>query len=261
MERTIIDKMLKRAFFIILFLLLCRAGIVNASLVEVETSFLKGDYEKVKAIADADMADATIDKANLAKIKYFLALSHLWLKEYSDAKKVLEALHEEDLDKNFRDKVSLGIIDACYLNDEYETALDTAQRFIKENASSDYLSLVYLKLARINLKLAQWAEAEVYLKKVINDFPQSMDVYIAKQLLEENRYFAVQVGSFALSSRAEQLAQELKEKGEYAYVVEITDQENKKYYRVRVGKLSSLSEAKHLKSKLSELGYPTSIYP
>ena len=57
------------------------------------------------------------------------------------------------------------------------------------------------------------------------------------------------------------MVDQLKSKGQYAYVVETQSAQDNKFYRVRVGQMTSLSEAKDLEIKLSGQGYPTLIYP
>ena len=84
---------------------------------------------------------------------------------------------------------------------------------------------------------------------------------MAKQLLEEKQYFAVQVGSFLDKSRAMALIDYLKNNEQYSYVVETSSPEGQKYYRVRVGQMSSLKDAEELKKRLDKLGYSTLIYP
>ena len=100
-----------------------------------------------------------------------------------------------------------------------------------------------------------------YLNKILDKFPNSLEYLIAQQLLEEKQFFAVQVGAFLDQKRAEQLTVQLKEKDEYAYIIETLDRQNKKFYRVRVGQMARLSDAEELKDKLAKEGYPTQIYP
>ena len=107
----------------------------------------------------------------------------------------------------------------------------------------------------------RWEDANEYLNKIINEFPKSPEAPVAKQLLEEKQYFAVQVGSFLDKGRAITLIDDLKGSGQYAYVVETTASDGQKYYRVRVGQMSSLKDAEDLKKRLDKLGYPTLIYP
>jgi len=255
-----ISILFNKILFCLLFCAFFLAKIVSANLVELEAAFLKGDYPQVKILA-REILNNSSDKESYIKARYFLGISHLWLKEYPEAIEEFGKLTKETSDINFKDKSYLGLIDAYYLNEEYDKAWEAITELLKLNPNSDYLSLIYLKAARVNLKLAQWSEATDYLKKILSDYPKSLDANIAKQLLEEERFFAVQVGSFQDRKLAEDLAGQLKERGEYAYIVETSDLEKKKYFRVRVGKLSLLSEAKTLRSKLSEAGYPTTIYP
>ena len=103
--------------------------------------------------------------------------------------------------------------------------------------------------------------AKEYLNKVINEFPQSPEAPIAKQLLEEKQYFSVQVGAFLDKGRAITLVHDLKVSGQDAYIVEIMATDGEKFYRVRVGQMSSLKDAEDLEKRLSKLGFPTLIYP
>ena len=107
----------------------------------------------------------------------------------------------------------------------------------------------------------RWEDANKFLTKIVSDFPQSPEAPIAKQLLEEKQYFAVQVGSFLDKSRALELIEDLKGSGQYSYVVETTAPDGEVFYRVRVGQMSSLKDAEELKNRLDKLGYPTLIYP
>ena len=104
---------------------------------------------------------------------------------------------------------------------------------------------------------------DIFTSTEINDISYCyvLEYYLANQLLEEKQYFAVQVGSFQTHELAQKLVNELKEKGQYAYIVETKDKNAKRLFRVRVGQFARLNEAQHLKDQLSTLGYSTHIYP
>jgi tetratricopeptide (TPR) repeat protein len=159
------------------------------------------------------------------------------------------------------DKAALSLTEGFYMAGFYTDALETAKQLFKKSPHSSFLSLVYFKIAGADLKLMRWEEANEYLKKIIAEFPQSPEAPIAKELLEEKQYFAVQVGSFLDKGRALTLIDDLKGSGQYAYVVETAAPDGQTYYRVRVGQMSSLSDAENLKKRLDNLGYPTLIYP
>ena len=230
------------------------------TLADLQSVVIQGDYKKVNDLAQ-ELSKASLTKAEAAEVQYYLALSFLRLGEYPKAqdffKKLFASLPEGDL----YDKASAGLIDSLYMQEQYDPALKEATSVITRRPDSDMMGLFYLKAARANLKLAHWAKAREFLQKIIEEYPESFESRVARQLLDEKQYFTVQVGSFADKGRAEKLIQELMERKQYAYIVEIKSPDGKTMYRVRVGQLTALKDARELESKLSGLGYPTLIYP
>lgn len=195
------------------------------------------------------------------KALYYLGVSQIRLNQYGEALETFKGLMNTDLEPVWRDKVYIGMFDCYYITGNYSEAAEISLRLLKISPDSQLLSLIYLKAARVNLKLAQWETARDYLQKIVDDFPESFEFHIAKQLLDERQYFAVQVGAFVEQERATELMNELIKKNEYAYVVVTTDRDGQKFYRVRVGQLAQLDEAERLKNKLAQQGYPVRIYP
>jgi len=252
---------MKKIFFpVFIFTLSFLYGFTPRELAPLETAILRKDYPQAKILA-SNLLKQGVDVETEQEARYYLGLSHTHLKEYSKAKSVFFTLAKKVNHPDLRDKVYLGLCDAYYLNEQYGKAEKTAKDLLKLSPDSNFLGLIYFKLAKINLKLAHWEEAHTQLEKIIREFPESMDVYAARQLLEEKRYFGVQVGSFLDRKRSEKLVQELREKGDYAYIVETVDQQKRKFYRVRVGQLTVLNKAKQLQTRLSRQGYPARIFP
>lgn len=247
---------------------LCSIGVVfflaetlfAAALTDIETAVLQEDYPQVEKLAQEFIASKPLKK-DFDEALYYLGLSRLRLEHYQEARDTFHLLMSGFPRETLRDKAYLGYIDSLYLEGQYPGAIKVAEELLGKSPRSEFLSLAYLKLARANLKLGQWKKAEEYLKKVIAEFPDSLEAHTANQLLEEKQYFAVQVGAFLDQQRAEKLVSDLAQKGEYAYIVETTDRQERKFYRVRIGKLTVLEEAKKLEAKLAQLGYPTAIYP
>lgn len=252
----------KQVSFFLLFgaLVLVLVPPVFASLEEIETAIVQEDFEKAGRLAE-DFLKGKPNKNDSKKALHYLGITQLWLNKTQDARETFRQLLKEAPEPTWRDRASIGIADSYYLEGHYDLALEEVERLFANSPRSEYLSLIYLKMARCHLKLARWQKAEEYLKRIANDFPGSLEAQSAKRLLEEKQYFAVQVGAFLERNRAEALTVELKEKGEYAYIIETLDKENRKFYRVRVGKFALLDEAQSLKTKLTNLGYPTRIYP
>lgn len=232
----------------------------NVTLTDIQTAMVEKDYAKVKQLTQA-MLDKGSPKAQLEEARYYLGVSLIQLGRYPEAEAAFDQVLRHAQQDTLREKAYLGLIDARFLAGDYDKALEASKRFLSAYPRSDFSSLAYLKGARTFLKLARWQEADEYLRKIVHQYPNSPEAGIARQLLEEKQYFAVQVGAFQERSRAENLSSELRDKGEYAYVVETTDAQGRKFYRVRVGRLALLKEAEHLKGRLSRLGYPTAIYP
>jgi tetratricopeptide (TPR) repeat protein len=235
-------------------------GFTSVSINDVEMAIIGKEYEQAKQVATQLLLQEPTDEQKL-ELHYYVALCDLRLGEYSQAKKAFSELIKNKDNVNLRDKAYLGLFDVYYIDGQHKKALKVISRLLRLSPQSEFLSLIYLKLARANLKLAKWYSAREYLQRIVTDYPDSLEVHVAKQLLNEEQYFAVQVGAFLEQGRAEQLALELQQKGEYAYIVETIDQENRKFYRVRVGQQVLLGKARKLETKLSKEGYPTQIYP
>ena len=240
-------------FVLIALFILGFCGFSDFSLKDIETAIIKQEYEQAKQLALQLLSgELTDDQEN--ETRYYIGLCDLRLGQYDQARETFIELTKKSINDTLRDKAYLGIFDAYYIGEQYDQAHKIIQRLLKISPRSEFLSLIYLKCARVNLKLTMWNEARASLNKITNQFPDSLEAHVAKQLLNEKQYFAVQVGAFIERKRAERLSNELQQKGEYAYIVETVDQQNRGFYRVRVGQLALLDEAQKLKSKLSKAG-------
>lgn len=230
------------------------------TLPDLQSAVILGDYKKAHDIAQA-LSSQSLNKRDAAEVQYYLALSLLRLGEYAKAHDIFRKIVSDRPSGDIYERASAGLIDALYMQGQYEKALKEATAIMAGRRDSEMMGLFYLKAARANLKLARWAKARELLQRVIQEYPESFEARIARQLLEEKQYFTVQVGSFADKVRAERLIQELMQRSQYAYIVETKGDDGKIMYRVRVGQLTALKDARELESKLSGLGYPTLIYP
>ena len=240
-----------------IFLMTCS---VHAALPEIETAVMNKDYAKVRTLASSIMKDSN-DPAERTEAQYYYGLAQLRLGQYADARSAFQNVMDAHPLADSYDKAALSLTEGFYMAGQYTDALQAAEQLLKKSPHSSFLSLIYFKIAGADLKLMRWEDAHEFLNKIINEFPKSPEAPIARQLLEERQYFAVQVGSFLDKGRAMTLLDDLKGSGQYAYVVETTGSDRQTYYRVRVGQMSSLNQAEDLKKRLDKLGYPTLIYP
>ena len=221
---------------------------------------IQADYKEANALSKK-LLTQDLPRAKVLEVQYYQGLSYLRLAEYPRAYEAFRKVLAERPAVDLYDKAVIGIIDALYMQGQYENALKEATGLMNKRRDSELMSLIYLKIARANLKLARWNKAREFLQKVIGEYPQSFEADVARGLLEEKQYFAVQIGSFNDKSRAEKLMAELLDRKEYAYIVETRSAEGRAYYRVRAGRLTTLQDARELEKKLSGFGYPTLIYP
>jgi len=235
-------------------------GTCFAELPDIEAAVMKKDYAQARELA-LDIIKNSNDPNQTMEAEYYYGLAQLRLGQYDDARQAFQKVMDTHPSQDTYDKAALSLIEGYYMQGLYTDALEAANQLYRKSPNSSFLSLIYFKIAGADLKLMRWEEAHEFLTKIINEFPQSPEAPVSRQLLEEKQYFAVQVGSFLDKARAIALIDDLKGNGQYAYVVETNGGNGETYYRVRVGQMSSLNEAEDLKKRLDKLGYPTLIYP
>jgi len=197
-----------------------------ASLPDIEAAVMNKNYAQARELASQVLKDSN-DPAQRTEAQYYYGLAQLRLGQYADARSAFQAVMDTHPSQDTYDKAALSLTEGFYMAGLYTDALDTANQLYKQSPHSSFLSLIYFKIAGADLKLMRWEDAHEYLNKIINEFPQSPEAPIAKQLLGEKQYFAVQVGSFLDKGRALTLIDDLKGSGQYAYVVETTAPDGK----------------------------------
>jgi tetratricopeptide (TPR) repeat protein len=235
-------------------------GADATTIADVHSAFMQKDYAKASELAQT-LSEQARDSQEKAEALYYAGLSDLWLGKYLSARRMIEQSLDAKPSKSLQDMASLALVDTYYMEGDYKRSLRLAEDFLYGHPKSDFLSLAYLKIARSHLKLANWKKGREYLQEIVKKFPNSPERFYVEQLLNENQFFAVQVGSFQDRVTAEGIVGKLQKEGEYAYIVETTSQDGKKFFRVRAGKFQQFDEAQQLEAKLSKLGYPTKIYP
>ena len=247
-------------FSLVAVFLLLMSTLYADTIQDIESAILDKRFEDARHLA-YDFVQESSDPTLKAQAQYYLGISQLKLGNYNYARKVFKDLIYSRPVKDLEDRATLGLIDGFYMDGQYQEALTQAEGLLKNTPHSDYRSAIYLKIARANLKLAKWQKAQKMLEKITHEFPDSLEIPAAQQLLNEKQFFTVQVGAYKEEAAAQKLIEDLKVKGEYAYIVETTPKEGNKVFRVRVGQLAALTDAKKLEAKLAGLGYPTLIYP
>ncbi len=243
-----------------LIMVLIPAAAHAAVLADVEAAVMDKDYAAGRDLA-SKLSKTTTDHKVRLEASYYLGLCYLRLGQFPRARSILKEVMNGAPSQDLYEKAALGVAEGLYMQGFYSDALKASHKLLFKYPNSPSKSLIYLKIARANLKLMRWEEAKAFLNKLIKEFPQSFEAPIAKGLLEEKEFFAVQVGAFLDQEKAMHLVEELKSKAQYAYIVETVSPEGRKFYRVRVGQIASLDSAQSVQTQLSRQGYPSLIYP
>ena len=238
----------------------CIVG-AEADIAQVEEAIVQEDYAIAQTLAQEVLNFAVVEKTVAQRAQYYLALSQLRLGDHKSAQRIFKKLLKAKTSDQIRSQSYLGLFESYYQQGQFKKAQKLARKMMIHAKDTPFESVMYLKLARTHLKLAEWKEAKSVLNKIVRAYPQSFEAETAQHLLEEQQFFAVQVGAFLDRERAEDLIEAFRRRQEYAYMIEMKDRDNRTFYRVRVGQMTRLHQAKKLQSKLSREGFPAEIYP
>ena len=225
---------------------------------DVKKSYVEGDYIKVIEQTGA-LKGRSYMLSRDPELLYLEANSYLAL---GDTKKARHCFKTILLGKSLRykDKARLGYADSYLLDFEFSKAKKEYEAGLKEANDKELIPLWTLRLGQVSKKMGQWSNARMYLKRVQARYPDSPEAQIAKDILKEDSFFTVQAGSFLTHENANELKDELKQKGFPAYVKQVKEA-GAPYYRVRVGKFNKREDALDVKNRLGIQGYSTYIIP
>lgn len=246
--------------FFLLFSVLCVFPLYAEILSAIHEAVLLQDFKQVEVLSQQALSQNLCEKEN-HEVTYFLALSQLHQGNPMAARDLFQQLKDQIQEGDLYDRAFMGIINAYYLKGQYRESLRHCHHFARMRSDSDYMSALYLRIARINLKLSHWDPARRYLQTILKKYPDSLEAVNARQLLQEKNFFTVQVGAFLDQQYAHALATNLRNQGHYSYIVKTLDHQGRTFYRVRVGQTSSLNAARQLKERLLQAGFPAIVYP
>lgn len=229
--------------------------------------YLKGDYEQ--SLKDYQKFLDVYPQSSLAPAsQYWIGSMLLAQKKYDGARKEFKKVLENYPQSNYLDWAEVGIGDSYTGEGNYSLALTEYQKVIEDYPKSEILNLAYFNLGECYEKEKKEKEALEIYQKLITECPDSLEAIEAQKKIStlqkkflpvEGRY-SVQVGAFSEKTRADRLAQGLKDKGYDTYIMTITI-EGGQFHRVRVGRLATEAEAQELARRLKEEeDLPTRIF-
>ena len=260
---------MKNKYIVVIFLALIvslLSGQIKSSaatLEEAELLFLGENYPAV--IEECEKFLSSSSRSRFKDEAYYLmGVAFLKEKMFDEARKNFEIVISNYPKSDVVDDAYLNLADAYLLEGDIDKALSLYEEILSKYEKSPVSSFALFGLGRCYQSKGRWEEARSYFQKVIKDYPLSFEAELASDILKDEFYFTVQVGSFINEKNANNLCYELKEKGYDAYISEIQEPANfvnNKHYRVRVGKFGTRMEAENVKEQLETKGYPTRIFP
>lgn len=155
----------------------------------------------------------------------------------------------------------IGTADSYHIETQYFEAIERYKYILGKYRKIPNEANINYKMAQSYYCVGDWSKAKKYFKKTKNNYSDSFESEIARNVLDKNCfYYTVQVGSFGNKLNADKLFTKLKRK-KYPVFIDETKDNFDTFYRVRVGKFTKLQEAKRYEQKLKENGLPTKIYP
>ena len=231
-----------------------------ANLESAKMSYLKEDY-----------SEAIIECQNILKYSppltlktetlYLMGLSYLKLNETVKSQEVLQEALNQNPPAELKEKIELALGETYYLNGEIDKAQSQFKKILSDYPKSSFAPTIYFHLGHCALKSGLWDEAKSYFTKINREYPLSLEAPVAQEVLNNSEfYFTIQIGSFINEKNANELCQNLKNKGYDAYLTEFKSS-SATYHRVRVGKYDLKSAALNEEEKLKADGFPTHIWP
>jgi len=230
-------------------------GMVFSSEVEVQKLYLNKEYSYCVQMCEEDIKNRGTD------IFYWVkGLCQIKLGDYKGARRTFQVLLEKFADSSFEEEARLCIGDT-YL---YELRLDDAYKsykeYLRESPSGDILPFLYMRLAKVCLKLGKWEEAVRYLTVIVNEYKDVPFCRQAEEILRKKEFFfTIQTGAFANKDNAYKFSQRLKAEGYPSYVKRQIN--SGILYKVYVGRYNTRSAVEKVKSSLDRAGYPSIILP
>ena len=218
---------------------------------DAQKDYIYGDYQD------------SIDKLERLKgnqaAAYLLGLNYFKLGDYGKAREYFSIVIRLGGRASFNDEAMIKMADTYFLEKNYIKAKSQYLYLLQSSKASNFLPIIYLRLAQIASKQNDWSTRNQYLNKIKTQFPKSAEMKYVTILESYGNYYTIQVGAFGSVENARAIQEDLRSRND-VYIVK----ENKgdmTIYKVRVGKFSTHEQAEKICNRLTEAGYPAIIYP
>jgi cell division septation protein DedD len=228
---------------------------------QVQENFLREDYSGTEKLSENYLSGTDRSKAD--DVSYLQALSLLKLGRIPEARVKLNEIERSSRSEDLRSQAAVSIGDSYELQNDVLNAYQRYGAALKKYPGSDEAPYTQGKITELSKKMGrpvtEFAAQSVKKDAVVSrTYAASKPVLLHQVFVEENPFYAVQVGSFSKERNARLLMRRLARSKYDAY---LDDRVQDGLFRVRVGKFAAREDAVALESRLKKDGYPTKIRP
>lgn len=191
----------------------------SGSLDRAKEAYLYGDYNEAIRICQEIVEIKLSDE-----VLYFLALSYFKLGEYEKARDYFRYLLKEFKHSSVYETALVKLVDTYFLENNLDKAEGLYRSILEKYPSLNYKPLVYLRLAQVSAKKGRWSEEKKYLTLITENYKGSVESKLAQRLSQRGYFFTIQVGAFSKRDNALTYSREFKYKYP-VYIVEEEDQD------------------------------------
>ena len=233
------------------------AGAQEASSTDI--AFLQGNHATVAQQCPADHLaghmTASDEAACLLSVRALMQ-QH----QCATARERIAALQRTRGSAEWRGALQLALADTYYIEGNWASARPAYALAVEAAQRTPIAPQAVYGLARMTQYQGDRESARGLLMRVMREAPWSFEADMAREILNDDVYLSVQVGSFHNRDNAVRMIKDLQSQGKEPYLVEATAH-GEALYRVRVGRHTSYAEAERVRDELDHLGYTTRIFP
>ncbi|MBU1122046.1 MAG: SPOR domain-containing protein [Candidatus Omnitrophica bacterium] len=236
---------------VVLFLICFPFVAYPSSLNSAYKDYLYGNYEQAVETARRLRSDD--------EVLYFLGLVYMKTRDFSKARISLDRLIEEFPQSRVYESGVVKMADTYFLGGYLSKAKSLYKEIEANGRCSNFMPLVYLRLAQIYSKEGAWDNKNKYLRLLRARYSNSSEMKFVKILEAAGDFFFIQVGAFSDKDNAEGLKGELK--NDYPVYIDEEIKSGYTLYKVRIGDFQERNKVEAISSALMQKGYPARIYP
>ncbi|MDK1032070.1 MAG: tetratricopeptide repeat protein [Planctomycetia bacterium] len=194
-----------------------------------------------------------------SEVYYYRGLSRQRLGRRLEARRDFQAAIGAEGNRKIVAFAKVALANMYYEEGNDGPAIHLYASVLKDPPEGLPLDLVLFRLAVSLQRIGKWAEADKYLRYVLEHHPQSPMAGDAKRRLGA-RYFTVQVGAYSQVASAQKIAARVRKAGFKPWFAVVL-KNGRQLHTVRIGKTATYVGASRLAGRVDKAGFKTLIVP